>query len=389
MKDRAASILFCLVFAVPFGGVGLGSAYVMATMIYDGTRAKDWVLVKANVSESSSTYRYTVGGQQYASDRRGTMRIEGTSNVDDFDDRVASILERGRQEKRPITVWVNPDNPAESMIDRDMRWMMLVFLTPFAIAFGGVGVGALWVLATGFRGEGSRKAARARRPQPIEAAAMQTEGSGIGGLWLMAIFWNAIAFPAAMLAIPQAIATGDWLVLFVLIFPLVGVGLLWAAIAATVGRLRRGRVAIKLTTPHPRVGAPVEGHVEFAQGVRGGESFHVRLVCERTFRNGGDASVAPHWTRSVTVKAASSVGGMRVPFRLETPSNLPPSDLDEDDEKPVTYRWRIEVEPAAQRIPVPYRHDIVMEKPHRDALHLGRDDSRPHDLLAVAERRTP
>jgi len=364
LKDRAVSILFCLLFAVPFGGVGLGAAYLMATMAYDGARARDWVLVKATVSETTPTYHYTFDGQRHSSDRRGTLRIEGTSNVDDFDDRVASIIERGRQEKRPITVWVNPDNPAEAMIDRDIRWMMMVFMVPFALAFGGVGVGALWVAAKVVREPARRKAHRA---PPPAAAAMQAAGSGTGGLWIMAVFWNAIAFPAAALAVPQAIASGDWLVLIVLIFPLIGVGLLWGAIAATFGRLRRGKVEIQLSTPTPRVGGPVEGYVTFAKGVKGGESFHVRLVCERTFRSGGgDASVAPHWTRSVTVKAASAVSGMRVPFRLETPANVPASDSGDDDEKPVTYSWRIEVEPAAQRMAVPYRHDIVMHKPVLD-----------------------
>jgi hypothetical protein len=147
LKAKLGPILFCLIFAIPFGGIGLGAAWAMATMVYDGLRTQDWVLVKANVSETSPTYHYVVGGQTYANDRRGTLRIEGTSDVDDFDDRVASILAKGRDEKRPITVWVNPDNPAESMVDRDIRWMLFAFLVPFALAFGGVGVGALWAIS--------------------------------------------------------------------------------------------------------------------------------------------------------------------------------------------------------------------------------------------------
>ena len=41
---------------------------------------------------------------------------------------------------KPITVWVNPDNPSESMLDRELRWKLLVIFVPFALGFGGVGL---------------------------------------------------------------------------------------------------------------------------------------------------------------------------------------------------------------------------------------------------------
>jgi hypothetical protein len=361
LKAKLAPIAFCLLFALPFGGVGLGAAWAMATMVYDGLRAQDWVRVKATVSETSGTYHYTVGGRQYANDRRGTVRIDGTSDVDDFDQRVASILESGRSEKRPITVWVNPDNPAESMVDRDIRWMLFVFLVPFALAFGGVGVGALWVIGKILREPGRTASGKARTAQAVAAAPLRSAGSGLGGIWFMAILWNALSFPIAILAVPQGIASGEWLVLLVLLFPLVGLALLWAAIRGTVGRLRRGRAAFRVSTATPRVGSPLEGSVEFAQGVKPGDAFNVRIVCERTFDNGGETSITQHWTRSVTAKAIAAPTGLRVPFRIEIPSNVPASDADGDD-KPVRYRWRLEAEPVGQRMTVPYRHDVVFQK---------------------------
>jgi len=230
VSEKVTSTLFCLLFAVLFGGVGAGASWVFTTMVYDGVRAQEWVRVKAEVVGESS-YRYTLGGATYTSDRLGTLRIGGTSDVDDFDERVASILARGRDERKPITVWVNPDDPREAMIDREIRWMLLVFITPFAVAFGGVGVGALWYLVHNLRGP-------SKRAKVVRAG---SSGSGAGGLWFFALMWNAIAFPIAILAVPQGLRDGDWLILLVLLFPLIGVLVLWSAIVATFSSLRRGR----------------------------------------------------------------------------------------------------------------------------------------------------
>jgi hypothetical protein len=339
---------------------------MFVSMVYDGTRAKDWVLVKADVVGDKG-YRYRVNGVEYLGDRLGTLRF-GTSDVDDTDARIADILERGRAEKRPITVFVNPDNPSESMVDREIRWMMLLFLTPFILGFGGVGIGALVVMAKILREPETKggKGRKANRKQ-IAAASVQSAASGAGGLWFFAIMWNAIAFPIAILTVPQAIAQGEWLALLVLLFPLIGLLVLWGAIVATFARLRRGRADFRIATSVPRVGAPLEGHVEFVHGVKAGETFNVKLVCERTFRNAEDTTTSPHWTRSVTAKAVAGPAGMRVPFRIEIPGNLPATDPDGEDDKPVTYRWHVEVEPARQRMPVPYKHDVRIEKPAFDA----------------------
>ena len=49
MKDKLAAVLFCLIFAAVFGGVGVFATWVIAATIYDGMRAENWVRVKADV----------------------------------------------------------------------------------------------------------------------------------------------------------------------------------------------------------------------------------------------------------------------------------------------------------------------------------------------------
>ena len=40
----------------------------------------------------------------------------------------------------PAPVWVNPDAPGESIIDRDIRWGLVGFKSIFLFVFGGVGL---------------------------------------------------------------------------------------------------------------------------------------------------------------------------------------------------------------------------------------------------------
>src|SRR4029079_5896729 len=91
MKGKAAAILLCLAFALPFGGVGAWATYAIATMIYDGTRAQDWVRVKADVIGPSS-YRYSFGGATYTGARLDASRFGGTDQSDGFQQRLADLF---------------------------------------------------------------------------------------------------------------------------------------------------------------------------------------------------------------------------------------------------------------------------------------------------------
>ena len=339
---KLGAALFCLLFAVPFGGVGAFATYGIYKMIHDGVRAKEWVRVKAEVTGDAS-YRYTFKGATYSGDRLGTMPFNGTSDVDDFDDRVGSLFAQAREEKKPITVFVNPDNPAESMVDRQIRWMLMLFFVPFALAFGGVGVGMLVAIVFILRGD--RKATKKDRAAAAAAAtAVSQQSSGAGFLWIFAFFWNSIAFPIAALTVPDIIRSGEWVGLLVLLFPLVGVGLLWAAIAATVQRFRRGRARIHLASGEVRVGGAVEGHVAYHGGVTPGELFVVRLVCLRHFGPAIDEdSVSTHWNRLLDARAVKEGDGVRVPFRIEIPAGAPPTTPEGDEA--IHYTWQVEVKP--------------------------------------------
>ena len=359
MKEKLGAALMCLVFAIPFGGVGAGATYAIAATIRDGMAAREWVRVKAEVlsyGNGSALYRYTMDGTSYTGDRLGSNVLGGTDNVDSWHEDMESMLSAAKSEGKPITVWVNPDDPRQSMVDNTIRWKLLVFFLPFALAFGGVGVGALYMLYRTLRPARPRFAATGSRPTPNTIASDQR--GGVLMLWVFAFFWNAISFPIAFLFVPEVLESHDWVGLFVLIFPLVGVLLLWGCVSGTLNYFRRGGAQLLLKNEKPRAGGVIEGSVSFPRGIPPGTAFRVRLVCNRaTVDSDGDTSWSKFWDRDQEVRAAPVAGDVRLPFRFEIPDNLPGStDAAGENRK---YAWRVEARPSSAGVTaIPYGFDV-------------------------------
>jgi hypothetical protein len=156
----------------------------------------------------------------------------------------------------------------------------------------------------------------------------------------------------------------------VLIFPLVGLLLLWGAISSAIGLLRRGNATIALMPERPQAGSSFSGAVSFSKGVNSGESFKVRLVCNRTIETRNSRNTAPCWSRETTVMASAGAQGARVPFRFEIPAEIgrdePERDEPERDEperegRTVTHAWRIELGPARNASALSYGFDIEVQ----------------------------
>lgn len=379
MKDKLAAALFSLLFAAVFGGVGVFATWVIAATIHDGLRAQDWVRVKAYVESlegSEVRYAYTFQGREYSGNRLGASPFGGSDDVDDWTANLQDRLAAAKAERHPITVLVDPEKPSDSMIDPQIRWSFLVFLLPFSLAFGGVGLGALYALTRVLRGKTAQRAAAPR------GSGMASDArAGIVSLWVFAFFWNVISFPIALLFVPQLINDGEWVGLLVMLFPLVGLFLAWAAIKATWAYLRRGGATLKLRSDKPRIGSTVEGTVDFERGVKPGDAFHVNLLCRRSAsQDDGETSVSTRWTKRVDARAAPSANGARVGFRFEVPAHLPATTGDSDDEHE-SFQWRIEVNAANQPLPIPYGFDLEMQPaPAESRATVFAGDERPVTL---------
>lgn len=234
VRRRLGYLLGALGMLATFGAVGIFAGYLGATTVRDAWSAPGWAQVPAtveSVGDGTATYTYEYRGRRYTGDRLGAFWLGGTSETDDWDRRMSSRLEAAHAVGAPVTAFVNPDDPREAMLDHEIRWPLVLFCVPFALGFGGVGIGlALFLLARAL-GLDQVSTQPMLRPKTRE---MLTQ-------WFFGILWNALAMPVAYLFIPGMYAQGEWFpILFVALFPLIGVLILWGALVTTWHVFRAG-----------------------------------------------------------------------------------------------------------------------------------------------------
>lgn len=234
VKKRVGHFLGALGFLATFGAVGIFAAYVIVATLVDARRAPGWPQVPATVQSvgdsGAATYTYEYKGVKYTSDRVGTFWLGGSAE-DEWDRRMYSKLESALAAGRPVMAFVNPEKPREAMLDTEIRWKLLMFCLPFVLGFGGVGLGGFFFMLVKALGLDSISTQPMLKPKSREML----------GQWFFGILWNVVAMPIAFLFIPGMWAQGEWFpILFVAIFPAIGVLILLGAVITTWHVIRDG-----------------------------------------------------------------------------------------------------------------------------------------------------
>ncbi|MFY3386521.1 DUF3592 domain-containing protein [Paracidovorax sp. MALMAid1276] len=145
--------------ALPFAAAGIGILlWMVLPAAYDGVRMRGWQAMPAVIESAtlhshrsskggttrsvSVQYRYTVNGVTFVGQRAAVHTRP--DNIGSFQERLGQRLESAAQSGEPVPVWVNPRNPAESVVDRSLRPELLALGLLLATLSGGLG---LWVLA--------------------------------------------------------------------------------------------------------------------------------------------------------------------------------------------------------------------------------------------------
>ncbi len=152
-------------------GIAISLGYLAISTTYDWYRMRSWApatatLTSANAGYSSSstrphalhrrrerqrgssikvtaTYRYEFNGARYVNDR--VAIISGLSdNIGDFQADLGQWLVSSHRHGAPIEIWVDPEHPEHAVINRDLRWGLLLMLFPFVAFFGFLGLSMLF-----------------------------------------------------------------------------------------------------------------------------------------------------------------------------------------------------------------------------------------------------
>ncbi len=306
-KAKTASGIGCLVlFSLPFAGVGVFMAGLIAVTLARSFSAQEWERVPCRIlsvessagsegssSQTEATYEYDFGGKTYTGDR--VSFHGGSDNVGSFQGRVYNELQRHRQTGKPFTAYVSPDNPEEALLYPQVRWEMIGFFAVFGLVFGGAGFalmfGSIWA--------GKKVAREEERKQEMpsepwqwkeEWASGEIKSSNKAGMIILLFFttlWNLIAIPVAIVAVKDGyLGDGDKTALLALIFPGVGLLLIVGAIRSVIRWRKFGTSVLKMAGVPGVIGGKLAGVIAVPVHVAPEDGFHLSLRCVRIRRTG-------------------------------------------------------------------------------------------------------
>lgn len=394
-------------FGLPFFVVGCVMAFLCVRMIVQHYAAMHWVETPAEIltvtieggetDSVSCTYVYTFEGREYKGDRVGL--VGGGDNIGKWQQRTYQRLKQAYDRHRPVTCYVNPKKPEKALLDREIRWPMVLFFCGFVVMFGGFGGG---MLAFGLVGTSAgRHAQRMSLRYPDEPWLWNkrwTDGVirskvslKAAGMWAGAILWNGITAPAVTAIWPElGHGAPEFLWLFVIVFPLVGLCLIVGAIRATLMARKFRGTQLELDTFPGVIGGHLKGDLLINDGLSEMDEVTLTLRCVRTITAGDSTSRNTLWEDSRKVHPPSTTfghGGVVLPVSFQIPYSCEPYD-DSLQDRPVT--WELQALAEIPGVDLDLTFDVPVfrtpssdpsmgESPEKDRLEreVVEDDESP------------
>jgi hypothetical protein len=380
-------------------GGGLFAAVGIAVLVFliiptlrDARTARDWLATDAFVeatelkrstgdnSESyqvTASYRYSFDGTEYHGDRVGLM--DGGDNIGDWQQRWHLALQQALESGEAITVYVDPANPAESVVDRDIRWDQLGLLLIFPLAFGGAGLGVIAFFVHGYR-KGRREAASPLGIEALSAAALAGTPAPAPGVtfrrgvevpsdargqmlafWFFTFLWNLISVPIAFFAIREELPMGNYAALLALVFPLVGLVVLYVAIKRSAEWRRFGRIPLVMDTYPGMTGGEMAGTLDVPLPFGTGAQYRGTLSCLHSHTTGSgknrSTSETVRWEEEQVPQVSPGPRGTRLNLRFRVPAGLPPSEAPTRS----YHLWRLRVKGSMPGVDLDRTYPIEMQ----------------------------
>ena len=373
-KLNRKAVIFLVLFSLPFAGGGTFVAYLAGSMLTTWVQARGWQEVPARIlslnlkqstSDGSTTYRleatyeYAFGARLYTSADVGLSF--GSDNVGSFHQDKYRELRPYFDAGRDFRCFVNPDEPTEALLFREMRGGLLGLMSIFAAAFCLVGYGLIFAGLYGSRlvaEADKRKVATPEQPWlwKKEWAGGHIRGGAKGkmiGAFIFATLWNLISAPVFFF-VPDEVAAGNRMALLALIFPVVGAGLAWWAIYSLLQWRKFGKSTFEMFRVPGVLGGYLEGTIQTSVKTAPEEGFRLTLTCTRTETSGSGNNRSTTekvlWQDTELVSRAhlgAGRDGATVPVRFGIPYDAGP-ESDADDSGPI--KWKLEAQAAVRGV---------------------------------------
>ena len=382
--------IFVALFALPFAGVGVWMLWSVSSTLYDAWQMRDWVQVEARITrggyethsgDDSDTYRayaeyhYQFQGRDYSATRVGIA--SGGDNIGDYQQDIGRSLQAAASRNEPIVVHVDPDAPHDAVIDRSVRWGLMGFKMIFVIVFGGFGFGLLYGVSRAPQEKDKTDPVYADKPWLLNddwqtSNIRSSSKTSMWVAWGFAVFWNAISAFMPYLAYREVVENDNHIALAMLVFPLVGIGLLVWAIRRTLEWRRFGPAPVVLDPFPGSIGGHVGGTIDVKLPFEPRTKFQLTLTSIRRYSSGsGDDSSQKEkalWQDRIVAHAEPGGRGTRLRFRFDVPAGLQASDAERDDDY---HLWRLNLAADVKGTDLDRAYEIPVYPTGEPSRHLS------------------
>lgn len=360
MKFKGKILLSII--ALPFAGVALWAGYSIASDMLAAQRMSVWASTEAQLVEAGytthtgdsatheayATYRYVVQGRTYTGHR--VAIAGGADNIGDFQRRTGARLAAMQSRGQPVTVYYDPGAPGNAVIDRQLRWEMIGFKAIFLLVFGAVGFGLLIFVLRAGPPKDPEDPAYADAPWLANDAWQTRElrshsRKTMWTAWAVTALWNLISAPLPFLLYGEIVDKQNYPALVILLFPLVGIGLVVYAIRCTREWRRFGPAPVTLDPFPGAIGGHVGGTIDLRLPFDTQSRFEVTLTNLKSYVSGSGKNRSRKekalWQDDQLVAADPGPEGTRIVFRFDVPEGQYASDAVTQGD--TWFLWRLNV----------------------------------------------
>lgn len=369
-----------LLLALPFTAVGLVLVGSALSAVWKNHQMQSWPPVVAHLEHAElhsrqgdngtiysvrAIYYYDYEGLTYRSDR---VLLGYVQNGNTLAPRLAEYLESALAEGRPVVAWIDPENPAEAVLYREQGWGPFIATASFGLMFGGVGLALLW-LCLPTRSPSSSEPEKSAKSGPATEHAWQRHHSwstssirsnaknSVGFVKFFTLIWNLFAFPFAFIALPEVKEKPEAII--GLLFPLIGVGLMFLTYAMAKRWRRFGYTPLQMD-PYPgAIGGQVGGVIDVPLPFDPNRQFRTSLTCIHSYLSGSGENQERReeiiWQSSGFAYTRDHGAATRLEVLFDVDEGLPPSDVPNTADY---HLWRLRVQATGSDVEFDRSFDI-------------------------------
>jgi hypothetical protein len=168
---------------------------------------------------------------------------------------------------------------------------------------------------------------------------------GVGLLWIFVAFWCAASAVISLVVVPPQLQQGNHAALIALVFPVIGLAMIYFALNTTRGWRTFGRSIFAMAAVPAAPGGTLAGEIQVQTKLSPQHGWHLCLSCVRRTTTGASNNLQTRnkvlwsdekWLRTSLPQTGSNATGIPVFFKL--PDNLPESTVPTGD----GIHWQLE-----------------------------------------------